>query len=340
MGYNQSMLKKIIVTLMILLFVALAAIGTLIWRAVVRTYDTSTPILVQATPHPAVSTSPTTIPQTTIPDITNPTNPDVGYGQSHVTVFDPSIITAFMDEIAGRINGNISIFYHNLEHGFIFGFNDEFEYHSASFNKASHALFLYQLAEAGKIDMNTTHTFTVHNRRGGTGVIRHNYRLGHQFTTAELLMYSVRESDNTAFRILVDYYERLFSYTDFIRDIGGNAGMVRNIFGRRYSASEAGFIMLHIHRYIESNGMYSLDFQNDLRLGYPIIATSHPSIHKYGWWAPYFHDMAIVYACSPYILVIMSDLARSASVGAHDVFYEISLFIQNFNTRYFGKNWY
>jgi len=265
---------------------------------------------------------------------------ETNYGNRWVNLhfMPPTVeIARMMEYINGRVNGNVSIFYQNLDYRLIFGFDDNREFFSASLNKASHALFIYHLAEIGTITLDSIHTFTAANRRTGTGLIWRNYPLGARFTTEQLLMYSVRESDNTAFRILVDYFAQ-HCYETFIRSIGANPDMVGNIHGRRFSANEAAFIMEHIANYVQGGGRFAPQFREDLRLGYPIIFADYESLHKYGWWAPYFHDMAIVYACSPYILVIMSNLAINAQLGAHDVFHEISLFIQEFNNRYFRRN--
>jgi len=52
---------------------------------------------------------------------------------------------------------------------------------------------------------------------------------------------------------------------------------------------------------------------------------------KYGWTTNAFHDAAIIYGDSHYILVIMSNKDR----GAHDLFEEISFLIQDFNREWF-----
>jgi len=64
----------------------------------------------------------------------------------------------------------------------------------------------------------------------------------------------------------------------------------------------------------------------------PIIMSDYYVAQKYGHWQGAFHDAAIVYAPSPYILVILTNLDQTAPFHA---FYEISMFIQSFNNRYF-----
>ena len=60
-----------------------------------------------------------------------------------------------------------------------------------------------------------------------------------------------------------------------------------------------------------------------------IVSDRYPVASKTGWTSTVFHDMAIVYADSPYILVILS--ARSNRT----VFREISMAVQEFNAMWF-----
>ena len=55
----------------------------------------------------------------------------------------------------------------------------------------------------------------------------------------------------------------------------------------------------------------------------------YPVASKSGWTNTVFHDMAIVYADSPYILIILSQRAN------HSIFREISREFQRFNDTWF-----
>jgi hypothetical protein len=62
-----------------------------------------------------------------------------------------------------------------------------------------------------------------------------------------------------------------------------------------------------------------------------MIETDYPLARKYGWARNAFHDSGIIYAPSPYVLVILSNMER----GAHEIFAEISQFVQKFNKKTF-----
>ena len=228
---------------------------------------------------------------------------------------------------------SISIFYHNLYSGFIFGFRDDLEYTSASLNKASHAFYIYYLAENGMADLERQHVLRASDLRGGTGVIQF-MPLGTVFTERQLLAHSIIDSDNIAFRILVEAYaNHEFSYHDFIESLGGNTELVRNITGRWFSAAEAGFVMEQIHNYLESGGLYSEEFRYNLMVADAILYPIHPAAQKYGHWREAFHTMSLVYSPSPFILTILTNLGEYRY--NFEIIEEIYSFIQYFNTKYF-----
>ena len=250
---------------------------------------------------------------------------------------DKNFMPPFCDlrDFFDALPSNISVFYRNLDTDFIFGHRDNIIFASASLNKAPHALYVYHLAERGLIDLSRIHTFNPINRRDGTGVMQF-MPYGTQFTTSQLLIHSVRDSDNVAFRMLLDTFANYpITYHDFYASLGGDVSLVRNISGHQMTAAEAGLIMFRIYEYLQSGTSYSNEFKYSLlNSDVPIIMADYPVAQKYGRWAGNFHDMAIVYAPSPYILTILSTLDRD-DTGGFEEFAEISAFIQDFNNRYF-----
>jgi beta-lactamase class A len=240
-----------------------------------------------------------------------------------------------LDDFFNSLPYYVSVFYKNLETGFTYSHRGDLIFASASLNKAPHALYVYHLAESGQANLSRIHVFGPSDYRGGTGVMRF-MPFGTEFTTDQLLTHSVRDSDNVAFRMLVDMFAHYSpSYHEFYRSIGGNLDLVGNITGHLMTAEEAGLIMYRIYQYIESDAAYAAEFKNSLlNSDVPIIMADYPVAQKYGRWDGNFHDKAIVYAPSPYILVIMSTLDRHGG-GAFEEFAEISRFIQDFNDRYF-----
>jgi len=247
----------------------------------------------------------------------------------------------------------LAVFYKNLCTGFTFSHNPDRIFFGASLSKINHALYVYNLAENGFIDMYAVHTFTAQDYWGGTGIIRFK-PAGTRFTTRELLAHSIIYSCNVAYRMLVRLTAYMApSYESFARGLGAYTGFVRDVISQNASANDMAVWMYAVHNYLESDSRYGhylrYDLMNVALTSHPyftrwygsfgvggdvdvsLIQSDYPMARKYGWSINAFHDVAIVYGASPYILVVLTNMDR----GAHDLFHEISCLIQEFNRYWF-----
>ena len=259
--------------------------------------------------------------------------------------FMPS--AAPLDDYFRSFGTNIGVFYMNLDTGFTYMRNPDRIFFGASVPKLFHALYVFELAERGLVDLYRLHTFTQADFWGGTGVMRHIHPFGSQHTTRELLGYSIRESDNVAFRMLVQAYNHPdFTFAQFVRHIGANPAMTLNTISQNTSARDAGIWAQAVLTYIESDnqfGHYLLyDMQNT---SVNFITADYAISSKYGWYHHNFHDLTIVHADSPYILIVLSNQGREGGAHitnqhtpTHELFVDISEFMQNFNRRYFSPS--
>jgi beta-lactamase class A len=254
------------------------------------------------------------------------------------------------------LGGNIAVFYRNLDTGFTYVHNPDRVFFGASLSKSNHALYSYTLAERGVLDMYEVHTYTSRDEWGGTGIMRF-MPFGTRFNTRELLGLSIQESDNAAFRMLNRLTANMqFSYRDFVMEIGADSRMIRDVISQNTHARDAGLFMQKIYDYTESESKYGhylkFDMLNTAQTSHPhftrwagsngvggevnirMLESDYPLARKYGWAGNAFHDAGIVYAPSPYILVVLSNMER----GAHDIFKDISRFVQDYNDRTFVSN--
>ncbi|MCL1882462.1 MAG: serine hydrolase [Defluviitaleaceae bacterium] len=263
-----------------------------------------------------------------------------------------------LEEFFAPMGRNISIFYKNLDTKFTYVYNPDRVFFAASLSKSTHALYSFILAERGYLNMYENHIYTPQDEWGGTGVMRF-MPFGTQFTTRDLLGLSMRESDNAAFRMLTRITANAeLSYREFVEEIGADTRMIRDIISQNTHARDKGLFMYKTFNYIESNSNFGHylrhDMLNTAQTSHPhftrwegsngwgdngigtdvnvsMIKSDYPIARKYGWANNAFHDAGIIYAPSPYILIILSNMER----GAHDLFEEISWFIQDFNHRTF-----
>lgn len=260
--------------------------------------------------------------------------------------------TYHLDEFFYQFGNNIGIYYKNLETGFTYTANADRVFFGASLNKANVALYTHIAAERGYIDMYAVHTFTANDWWGGTGIIRF-MPAGTKLTTRELLYHSIVHSDNVAHRMLARYMNRIgFSYQDFVAELGANPDLIINAYSHNTSARDTAVWFYAMHTYFESSANYGHYLQHDMLnialyshpyftrgtvfggndyINVQLMHSDYPIAKKYGWAVSSFNVAGIVYADSPFMLVIVSNMDN----GVHDLFEEISWLMQEFNEKYF-----
>ena len=248
--------------------------------------------------------------------------------------FQPPIYE--LEAFVGQFGNTLSVFYENMASGFIFYHNADRVYFGASATKLPFGLYIYLKAEAGETNMNTLVTYTAADFWEGSGIIRHRYVYGTTFTQRRLLNLMLTPSDNIATRMLRRLHG-LNGYRAWVESIGANPDFVQNLTYSYLTAHDAGIFIRETYRYIHSGGRYSLDLRDNMLANrYPFVTSDYPVASKSGWAATFgaaWHDMAIVFAPSPYTLVLMS--ARAGNAADRNVYNQISMFVQEFNSTWF-----
>jgi len=224
--------------------------------------------------------------------------------------------TGALDEVLARHGNRVSVYFENLETGFVYRHNADRTFTAASVVKAPFSLYIYQKAEREETDLDST--------RGGR-------------TQRELLRRNLMYSCNDGTRILRNIHG-IAGYRQFVEDLGGNPRWVANqVLGSRMTVDEAGLFARAIFEYLESDGRYSEEFKAHLLDNqFPFITgLDYPVASKTGWVPPVaWHDMAIVYAPSPFILVIFSARGGWSNADYRD-YAEIAQAFQRFNNMWF-----
>ena len=226
--------------------------------------------------------------------------------------------TDHLEELLYPFGGLMAVHFENMETGFVFEHNPEIMFTSASVPKATYALYLFKQAEEGFVDIEDL-PFTWGNE-----------------TIRELLRRNVSESCDHSTMVLINRFG-IIGYTEFIGRLGGNTGFVGyRVMNSDLTAREAGLFARAIFEYIDSDGRYAHLLKEDmLDNQYPFIVSDYPVASKSGWYTPHaWHDMAVVYAPSPYTLVILSSRGGWTDQDYAD-FYKISMAFQEFNNKWF-----
>jgi len=222
--------------------------------------------------------------------------------------------TQELDQLLGRHGNRLSVYFRNIETGFVYRYNADRVYASASVTKAPFALHIFQMADRGETDLDSRHRFP----HGGT------------LPQREMLHRMLRNSCNASTFALRDVHG-IAGYRQFVADLGGNPSWVApGVMGSRLNLAETARFARAIWDYIESDAEHSDEFKAHLLHNQiTFIVSDYPKASKTGWTNTVFHDMSIVYAESPYILIILSQRANRAA------FAEISVAFQEFNDTWF-----
>lgn len=227
----------------------------------------------------------------------------------------------------------VAIHFENLATGCTFYHREEDRFFGASLMKAPFALWLYEQADFGFVDLSEELVFQPWNKLFGSGIIRHEYPIWTVFNIERLIGLNLYESDNTATEMLQQRFEfNDFAY--FIRDLAGVPHFYGNVLYSYVNAREVGTFARSIFNYIESATPNAIKFKTHLLNNqFPFIQSDFPVASKTGWYHRFggaWHDMAIIYAPSPFSLVLLSS-HRTGEIADYEAFTSITSAFEEFN---------
>lgn len=203
-------------------------------------------------------------------------------------------------------NYSVSVSYEDLTYGYTFSYNQDKVYYAASTIKALAALYIYQNASDGKINLDDTMVYSSKYKVSySTGMKKHE--IGSKISLRTLVKYSVIYSDNSAHQMLISYIGR-----SKLKEFGNSLGAKNTLLGGdnfgNTSSNDGLIYMKAVNEYIENNGelgkelkSYFVDSeQKELVVNNLVVA------NKYGLYKKYYHNMGIVYDESPYVVAIMT----------------------------------
>ena len=237
-------------------------------------------------------------------------------------------------EYLEQFGGNMAIFYRNLDSGYTIVHNPDQIFPGASVPKAFYSFYLYQLAEEGEIDLEEMLTYTNADYRsqGGTQIGPWT-RIGSQFSVRHLVYWNMPHSDNASTRILTRSFG-IDGFRDFAESLGARDLYSNVMINSPLTARQAAIFAEAMWAYVHSDGQFSAEFRENLATNhYPYLSSSYPILSKTGWHSGVTHDMAIVQAPSPYILVMLTNWADSGQTRQR--FADVSEMFEQFNDEWF-----
>ena len=223
-------------------------------------------------------------------------------------------ISAYVTDLNKYISKNyeMSVMYEDLTYGFTYSYNESKSYYAASTIKSLGAIYIYEKAYKGEIDLDDTMVYSSKYYRGASkGMKKHKY--GDKVKLRDLVKYSVIYSDNTAHNMIVNYVgvDKLRAYG---KELGADKTHLNGDLFGYIDLSDANIYMKKLYDVINNTGDYGRELenyfldaeQNSLSLEeYDIKAA-----HKYGEYEYVYHDIGIVYTEKPYVVAVLTHEGR------------------------------
>jgi beta-lactamase class A len=256
-----------------------------------------------------------TLVHTTTTTVTATTKPVLDVGQELYT--SGNVDKNLSDELAFVLNDygkNISIVCWSVDGSKVLEYNTKQSYFSACTVKMPVMYSYCKLADQGLLDINKELTYTAEHFYKGSGDIRYQ-PYGSKYTTAQLITKSLSISDNVAYVMLLDEYDKAPVNT-LMNELGCNSIMLSSSskWAKNIKAKDLAVVWSEIYNYFCSNSPNAKILKNactntPYNYGTKVITEyeySHKSGNNYGEFCAY-NDAGIVWSEVPYVYVVLTD---------------------------------
>lgn len=232
-------------------------------------------------------------------------------------------------------NYNFAFKYKDIYTGFSLSYNDNQPIFAASTIKAPEAIYIYEEAEKGDINLSDTIKYTSNYYNEGTGILK-NTNFDIDYTISELVGYSIMYSDNAAHLMLNNKYKRENIY-NYWSTLGTTTIFKQNTAWGNIPAADATIYMEELYNYYTEEKNYSDELLSYFDKSWKIISVPNNDIRiasKSGWSNSSLHDVALIFDKNPYVLVI---LTQRGYTDYQNFFDEVSNLIYNFHQEYWNQ---
>ncbi|GEK35013.1 serine hydrolase [Kurthia sibirica] len=213
-----------------------------------------------------------------------------------------------LDPYLNKVGGSVSIDYINLKTHEQYAEKSNKPYLAASTIKLPLALYIMELADANRIDLQQELTYKADHYVGGSGIIQ-NQSIGSRFTISDLVEKAIKYSDNIAFAMLK---ERIGSqnFINYMQNLGAT-----NSSPQAYSFTSSHDLAIyaeHVDNLSRSsdNGKRLKEFLEETiyNEALPNGVSDATVAHKVGMMPINLvsHDYGIINDQTPYVLAIMT----------------------------------
>lgn len=249
---------------------------------------------------------------------------------------DTNNIPENIENVINKINkyynesGNHFAFaYKDLYTGFSVTYNESQQVFTASTIKAPTDLYIYEKASQGEINLDEELTYTSYYFNPKSGKLKYN-PFNTKYSVRELLRLSTVYSDNAAHNMLEDKFGRV-NMLNFWKEKGTEYIFTQNTNWGVLNAHDAVIYMEELYNFYLTNEEYGGAIMENFKNASPKFIkgkNNYPVANKSGWGNTSIHDVSIIFAENPYIVVALSTLGKteiyeSYFKNANDLAYEL-----------------
>lgn len=212
-----------------------------------------------------------------------------------------------INSLTKSLTGVYGVYVVNLSNGFSFGTNHTEDFQAASLMKLPVMAAMYLEDEKGKLDLDEKYTLIQSDKTGGSGSLV-GRPVGYEITYRNLISAMGKQSDNTAYTIGVKTVG-----LQKINEVIKKSGMKNTDFDENMTTPEdigtffeslwSGNILIKKNKDEMLTALTDTIYEACIPVGLP---ENIRSAHKYGREVHVVNDAGVVYADTPYVVVIMS----------------------------------
>lgn len=217
--------------------------------------------------------------------------------------------TSGLDETVRQDPRIYAVMLESLDGTELYSYQEDLLVAGASLIKLPYVYYCCKQIAEGKYELTDTMTYTYNFRQGGSGVVWQS-AVGTKYTLAELMEYSLRYSDNTAYYMLVTKFGAE-GFNSMVREWGYPYSQIT--VADRFPGVTASFMrtaMRKMYRLRNSGACWENAWNalvnSERSFAREEIGGSNDVAAKYGSWDEQYHETILVDGEKPYILVILS----------------------------------
>ena len=227
------------------------------------------------------------------------------YNENDLDLFINDKIAEINDYLS---NYQVSVAYYNPVSTFSYNYNSNQVYYAASTIKMLDAIYIYENAANGLINLDDTITYKKENKLSASAMMQ-NYNVGDSVSIRNLVKYAIMVSDNSAHDMLINYIGKS-NLKEFGESLGAQSTLIGNDEFGSITTYDSIVYITELNNFINNNPtlgneLKSYFIESDQKY-LEIDNLNITAAEKYGQYGNYYHENGIVYASNPYFISILT----------------------------------